>query len=72
MTKTRCLFFTIILFFSMFLTIEAVVNHIPTTPMECEVDKDCHNALSAEYLGYLLYVREQVICKNDVCQIIPL
>jgi hypothetical protein len=66
-------FFSLILFFSLFFTTKAVQNHISTTfMMPCEVNKDCHDAVTAEYIEYLKSYLEQVICMNGICRIIPL
>jgi hypothetical protein len=54
-------------------TTKANQNHIPTTfMMPCEVNKDCHDAVTAEYIEYLKSYLEQVICMNGICRIIPL
>jgi hypothetical protein len=72
MTKTLS-FFSLILFFSLYFTTKANQNHIPTTfMMPCEVNKDCHDAVTAEYIEYLKSYLEQVICMNGICRIIPL
>jgi hypothetical protein len=69
-TKTLKFVFSIILFFSLFTT-NAMRSPHPVSYIECEVDKDCLEAIIVEDMEFLKASGDQVICQNGWCRTIP-
>jgi hypothetical protein len=66
--KTLKYVFSIILFFSLFTT---KAMRSPFSYIECEVDKDCHDAITAKDMEYLKASGVKLICQNRWCRVIP-
>jgi hypothetical protein len=68
-TKTLKFVFSIILFFSLFLTTKAMRSAFPLSDNECEDHKDCDDAIFDEEMKFLK--GDQTICQDGRCIEIP-